>query len=202
LQYARLFTDDSHICISTNDPDIFPIAQSAGYEIPFVRPEHLATDEAGMYDVLIHALDEYEKRGSYYDSVVLLQPTSPFRRRFFLDEAAQLFNRDVDMVVAVNESKANPYFNLFEENEAGYLKISKASETASRQKAPAVYQYNGNFYIINVKSLRLYTSLALFPRIVKYVIPAEYGVDIDYIADWSYAEFLLSNHIVKIDGKL
>jgi N-acylneuraminate cytidylyltransferase len=91
---------------------------------------------------------------------------------------------------------------LFEENAEGYLKLSKKdTKIIRRQDAPPVYQYNGSLYIINTKSLRLYESLSEFPRIVKYVMPEEYGTDIDNAADWAKAEYLINNHLVSIDGK-
>lgn len=202
LQYARLFTNDINICVSTDDLQIAEILRDYKYELPFLRPDELAGDEIGMREVLLHALNWYEKRGEFYDGIVLLQPTSPFRRRYFFEEAVNLYNDSIDMIVAVNESKANPYFNLFEENTEGLLKLSKFSASVSRQQAPPVYQYNGNLYIINPRSLRSHHSLASFGHIKKYVIPVEYGIDIDNSADWNSAEYFLNNHLVKTDGEL
>ncbi len=84
LQYARLFTSDDNICITTDDPRIVDILAAYKYEVPFLRPTELAGDTTGMREVLIHALEWYGKKGAFYDAVVLLQPTSPFRRRYFL----------------------------------------------------------------------------------------------------------------------
>lgn len=202
LQYARLFTDDSNICVTTDSQEIADVVRSARYTLPFLRPDNLSGDATGMRDVLIHAIDTYEEKGYIFDGVVLLQPTSPFRCRHFFEEASSLFTSQIDMVVAVNESKANPYFNLFEENKEGFLQLSKTSTAVSRQETPKIYQYNGNLYVIKINSLRLYDSLSKLPQIVKYVIPAEYGIDIDNLSDWNNAEYLLNNHLVRTDGKL
>jgi len=203
LHYARLFSDDSNICISTDDSNIASVVREEGYKTLFLRPAALAGDESGMWEVILHALDFYEKKSGPYDAVVLLQPTSPFRLKRFMEEALAIFTGDQDMLVGVNESKANPYFNLFEENAEGFLELSKKKgKIVRRQDAPPVYQYNGSLYIINAKSLRLYGSLSEFPRIVKYVMPEEYGTDIDNAADWAKAEYLINNHLVNIDGKL
>lgn len=202
LEYARLFAGDKDICVSTNDLEVAEILRAYKYEVPFFRPEELAEDTTAMREVLIHVLDWYEKKEQFYNGIVLLQPTSPFRRRYFFDESVKLFDASVDMVVAVNESKANPYFNLFEESAEGFLQLSKYSSTVNRQQAPPVYQYNGNMYIINTTSLRLYKSLAAFRYIKKYVIPTEYGIDIDNSLDWKNAEYFLNNHLVKTDGEL
>jgi N-acylneuraminate cytidylyltransferase len=201
LEYARLFTGDSNICISTDDSEIATVVEAASYKLPFMRPEAIATDQAGMREVILQALDHYENRGLAYDAVVLLQPTSPFRRYLFFEEASKQFNKEIDMVVGVTESKANPYFNLFEENKKGYLELSKKSDALTRQTAHAVYQYNGSIYIINTKSLRIYDSLSTFPHIVKYVMPLAYSLDIDNELDWAQGVYLLQNNLVTIDGK-
>ena len=57
------------------------------------------------------------------------------------------------MVVSVKESKSNPYFNLFEENESGNLELSKQKDVSGRQYAPKVFEYNGSMYLMNVNSL-------------------------------------------------
>ena len=202
LQYARLFSGDENICVSTDDIDTATTVGKSEYTVPFIRPDKLSGDEAGMREVMLHALDFYESKNGPYSAIVLLQPTSPFRRKFFLEEALPLFSNKTDMIVGVNESKANPYFNLFEETSEGYLHLSKKDTGIQRrQDAPRVYQYNGSLYIINTSSLRLYESLAEFPRIIKYVMTDEYSIDIDNAADWTKAEYLLNNHLVSIDGK-
>jgi N-acylneuraminate cytidylyltransferase len=204
LQYARMFAADNDICITTDDEATGAVAQAAGYQLPFYRPPALSNDTAGMFDVLRHALDVYETKQGAYDAIVLLQPTSPFRKFSFLQEALALYSQHpaTDMVVSVTESKANPYFSLFEENENGYLQPSKsAAGIVRRQDAPPVFQYNGSLYIINTGSLRSYASLAAFPHIIKYVMPEYYSVDIDNAVDWQMAEYLLTHHLVEADGK-
>ncbi|HEX2535870.1 MAG TPA: acylneuraminate cytidylyltransferase family protein [Chitinophagaceae bacterium] len=200
LRFARLFSGDSDICVTTDAPDIAGVLECYGYRVPFLRPAELATDAAGSHAVMLHALDWYEQARGTYDRLVLLQPTSPFRRSRFLEDMFGLYHDGLDMVVSVKQSKANPYFNLFEE-ENGRLHLSKKSgDIQSRQSAPPVYQYNGSLYVINCGSLRRYASLALFEQVVKYEMPEAYSVDIDNAADWHLAEYLLDLQLVDPEG--
>lgn len=193
LEFARLFAGDADICVSTDSDAIAASVKNINYHLPFLRPGHLSTDTAGSYEVLQHAEAFYRNSGKEYDAVVLLQPTSPFRERVHLEEALKLFSSEVDMVVSVNLSEANPYYNLFEEDTEGFLHVSKGSGTyARRQDVPDVYAYNGSLYIINTRSLREKKSFAAFDRIIKYVMSNDYSVDLDTPADWNYAEFILS----------
>ncbi|HEY0680475.1 MAG TPA: acylneuraminate cytidylyltransferase family protein [Chitinophagaceae bacterium] len=196
LEFARQFVTDSDICVSTDSDQIAECVKSVNYQPRFIRPSHLATDTIGTFEVLEHALSFYQKEGKVYDGVILLQPTSPIREKFQLDEAMQLFSKDIDMVVSVNISGANPYFNLFEEDGNGYLHISKGDGKYSRrQDAPEVYSYNGSLYIINASSLMEKKSFSEFRKIVKYIMPEKYSIDLDTMADWQYAEFIVSERI-------
>ena len=179
------------ICISSNDGEALEIARGYGINVPFVRPEDLATDGAGSYEVIMHAL-EYFGKGNF-DAVLLLQPTSPLRRiSDYLKMEAQ-FKQELDMVVTVKRSKENPYFNLFEENTDGTLKRSKSSEFTRRQDCPAVYAMNGSMYLMNVQSL-LKTNIQGFTKIDKIEMPDELSIDIDTIQDWIIAEYLMTKN--------
>ena len=190
IDIARQIFNDDDICVSSDDQDIIDIVERFGLKVPFVRPQYLATDHASTQDVLIHALDFYEQKGQSYETLLLLQPTSPFRLSKHIEEAINLY-RDCDMVVSVKKASANPYFNLFEENELGFLHISKGDGAFTRrQDAPVVWEYNGSIYVINCKSLRQ-VKMSNFLRIIKYPMEPIYSIDIDNHLDWKIAEELI-----------
>ena len=198
IELARQFTSDEMICVSTDDSEIANVVKGVGLDLPFIRPSELATDEAGSFDVIKHALNHYESLGFNFDNVVLLQPTSPLRSRFHLDETMALYNSDIDAVVSVVESSSNPYYNLFEEDQNGFLKKSKQMNVNRRQEIPNVYELNGAIYILNSSSIHQFHSISQMSNIVKYVMEKKYAIDIDDIDDFNYCEFLLSKKIVKI----
>lgn len=125
IDVARAIVDDTHICVSTDDDQIIRVVEQYGLSVPFIRPTELATDTAGSYGVLLHALSFYESKGEHFDAVVLLQVTSPFRTVNHVREALNLYNKDLDMVVSVKETDSNPYYLCFEEDTEGMLHISK-----------------------------------------------------------------------------
>lgn len=191
IELARKFAPDEDICVSTDDTEILRIVKETGLHVPFTRPASLATDQAGTYDVLLHALDYYEQAGRQYDRIMLLQPTSPFRLEKHVTEISSLYNEADDMVVSVAESHQNPYFSLFEENQAGYLEKSKPGYYERRQDCPPAYYYNGSLYLINTRSLRR-NKLHKFERIKKYVMEDIYSKDIDTPLDWLICEAILN----------
>jgi len=89
-----------HLC-STESDEIIRNVRKYGLDVPFKRPEYLATDTASSYDVIRHAIEFYEKKGMNYDCVLLLQPTSPLRTAAHIREALSLYQAGLDMVVSV-----------------------------------------------------------------------------------------------------
>jgi CMP-N,N'-diacetyllegionaminic acid synthase len=186
------FTDSDELCISTNDPLVVEIAMKRGISIPFTRPDHLSNDTASSYDVIMHALNHYERINKKFDAVLLLQPTSPFRKNEDLQRLFKEFDKEIDMVVSVKIAKENPYFTLFESTTDGYIQKSKSGIFDRRQDTPEVYAFNGSMYLISVDSLKK-SKLGDFKKIKKIIMPEERSVDIDTLADWSLAEFYLKN---------
>lgn len=192
IDVARQIVADEDICVSTDDVEIIHCVEDYGLKVPFVRPAELATDTAGTYEVLLHALKYYEQQGKTYDVIILLQNTSPFRTPKQVKEALALYNSNLDMVVSVKECSANPYYCVFEENTEGFLNICKGKgNIIRRQDAPKVYEYNGAIYVINPKSLKE-MPLYKFTKRIKYVMDEKSSLDLDTMNDWHMAELLIS----------
>lgn len=196
IEAAQAIFDNAAICVSTDSPAIQATAQINGLEVPFLRPDALATDTAGTYEVLLHAIDYYEMQGQKYDALVLLQPTSPFRTSKHIAEAINCYQPNLEMLVSVKETDANPYYVLFEENEQGYLEKSKKGNFTRRQDCPKVYEYNGAIYIMNIQALKK-RHHSRFKKIGKYLMPADASLDIDTPLDWAIAEFLMTKSVMN-----
>jgi len=191
LDAATSVAASENICISTDSDEIIRVVREYGLDVPFKRPDDLATDAAGSYEVILHAIHFYEQRGMQYDQVVLLQPTSPFRTGTHIQGALALYHPDLDMVVSVKIAHANPYYTLFEENTEGLLSRSKLGSFTRRQDCPVIYEFNGAIYIMNVQSLKKGSHMN-FSRIKKYVMAEEDSLDIDTNLDWAIAESIIS----------
>lgn len=196
IDVARAIVTDDNICVSTDDYEIIKCVEKYNLKVPFVRPAELATDTAGTYEVLLHALDFYEKQGKQFDNIILLQNTSPFRTAENVKEALRLYSDQIDMVVSVKETASNPYYNCFEEDDNGFLKISKGNGLFTRrQDVPKAYEYNGAIYVINPKSLKE-KPLGRFTKRMKYVMDDIHSVDLDNMIDWKFAEFVIKENLI------
>lgn len=190
IEAARKVFEDEHILVSTDSESIKIVVEDAGLQVPFLRPAELSKDTSGTYEVLLHALDYMENKGKHYETLIVLQPTSPFRNSDHIKDAFNKYHSELEMLISVKETKANPYYLLREENENGYLIKSKRGDFTRRQDCPKVWEINGAIYIMNVKSLRE-KHLGQFTKVKKYEMDEISSHDLDTELDWMVAEAIL-----------
>lgn len=189
---VALASDKAHVIVSTDDDEIAAVAEACGVPVPYRRPAALATDRSGSREVMLHAMDWADAQGIDYDCVVLLQPTSPMRTVADVQQALNLYNANLDMVVSVAEALSNPYYTCYETAPNGYLHISKGDGLYTRrQDCPKVWEYNGAVYVINPTSLREH-ALGEFTRRVPSVMDRARSIDLDTLTDWMVAETILA----------
>ena len=80
------------VLVSTDNPRIAKVALSYGASVPWIRPDHLATDEATTISVVKHALAWYIKEHGKPSAIVVLQPTTPLRKISTLRDMLDKYN--------------------------------------------------------------------------------------------------------------
>jgi CMP-N,N'-diacetyllegionaminic acid synthase len=196
IDAAKGITSNDDICVTTDSDDIINCVEAYGIKVPFKRPLELATDQANSTDVMLHAINFYEQMGKEFDTIIYLQPTSPFRNTQHILDAIALFSNQLDMVVSVFATKSNPYYVLFEEDGKGFLKKSKEGNFSTRQECPPVYEYNGAIYIINKERLKK-VGFRNFTKVKKYVMDEIHSLDIDTPIDWLLAETVVHSGLIN-----
>ena len=190
--------------VSTDSEAIFAIAAQYGLQPPFLRPESLAQDHSTSLEVVQHALLFYNDQDIFFDAVCLLQPTSPFRERGFVDRAIQTFVASgADSLVSVLPvpHQYNPHW-VFEPGADGLLKIATGDQKIipRRQALPHAFHRDGSVYITKtdvIKNGSLYGS-----RLAYCESNPKLYVNIDTPDDWSTAEHMASapNLIALLDS--
>lgn len=183
------------LVISTEDKEIADIARTFGAEVPFIRPAELAEDTTPTLSVLQHAvlwLKEHE--GYYPDYVLLLEPTSPGRQAFHIQEAIMLaVQTAADSVIALGEVEGhyNYHWQIKMDEEGKALLVDGSSWSSvirRRQDLPKTYFRNGAFYLFKT-DLLFASEPSLYGSDVRgYVLAPEYSIDIDSPEDWHQAE--------------
>ncbi len=121
INQAKKIKEINKVIVSTDSKEISNLAIEAGAEVPFLRPQNLAGDNASEWLVWRHALENIKKKEDNYPDILIVVPvTSPLRSVEDLNNCLIEFNKgNADIVITVSESKRNPYYNMIKINEKG-----------------------------------------------------------------------------------
>ncbi len=183
----------THVMVSTDSELYADIALQYGAEVPFMREATSASDAASSWDVVKEVLSKYRERGVEFDTVTLLQPTSPLRTSEDICHAYDLYcEKNATSVVAVCEMEHSPLWsNTLPETLSMDGFLNNASNT-QRQKLSTYYRINGSIYIVDVKHL-LAGSNIYDSGSYAYIMPPERSIDIDTALDFMIAETVSKN---------
>ena len=178
------------VMVSTDSSVIADKAKEYGAQVPFLRPNKLASDTSKTIDTIVDVLERYALIGEIFDVLVLLQPTSPLRKTQDIDSAIELFFKEgKKSLLSVNEASENPVLcRKLDGNRA--VPILCQNSTVRRQDFNTYYRVNGAIYINAVNEINKETSFN--DNEIAFVMPKERGVDIDCIEDIYKAEKLLT----------
>lgn len=186
---SKLF-DTIHV--STDSREYADIAKKWGADVPFLRNDLLSGDNATTRDAMCFVLKEYEKLGQKFDTITILQPTSPLRKAIDLKVAFQIFNeKKANAVVSVCEADHSPLWtNTIGENLDMTGFISPIALNTPRQKLSTYYRLNGAIYMAKVDYYRSEPNI-YSDKCFACIMPKERSVDIDDIFDFTMAKALM-----------
>lgn len=172
---SKYITD---VVVSSDDDDILRISQKHKNVITIRRPKELALDTSRTEPVLAHVIESL--KGTTFDYLILLQPTSPLRKSDDIDEAFnKLLASYANSLISVCSNNYHPYKSLRINNE-GFLEgiINNEYPFFHRQELPQTYSANGAIYIIKVKDFIKNHSL-ITSKTLHFKMSIERSLDID-----------------------
>ena len=190
LQVSRI----NHVIVSTEDEEIASISRGLGAEVPFMRPNHLAVDQAQSAPVVIDALYRMEEINNIkYDAVLMLQPTSPLRTSKHIEKALDLFfSQECDSVVSVVSVGGTHPFRmkrLVDDRLVNYIDQG-FWDMRPRQELPPVYIRNGSIYLIE-RDVLINKGQMIGEKCLGMVMGDKESINIDTPLDLKLAELLL-----------
>lgn len=175
------------VMVSTDDEEIAEIGKKYGAEVPFYRSEKTANDFATTNDVLLEVLEEYEKRGEYFDLACCIYPTAPFLTAEKIKDATQmLMESDADTLIPVVSFSYPPQRAMVIENGRLVFKYPQYMDSRS-QDLEKHYHDVGQFYVFRTEAFKVNRKLML-GNILPYEISEMEVQDIDTRTDWEIAE--------------
>ena len=182
------------IIVSTDSEKIAAIAKEQGAYVPFLRPQELAQDNSTTIDAIKHLIQTMkEEFGKTYDSIIVLQPTSPLRSAKHIKEGYQIYkDKNANFVVSVCECEHSPLWtNTLDEEGRMDKFLSDEVKNKNRQDIPVYYRLNGALYIGKVDEV-INNNGFYGKNSFSYIMEKDYSVDIDSELDFKIAEVLMN----------
>ena len=180
------------VIVSTEDKEIASISKDFGAEVPFMRPDNLASDKSMVMDTYLNVVDLISQQNSKpVESFVALLPTVPLRTSEDIDEAIKIFNdKKADSVISVVEASIPIHWYRRITND-GKLKnyLPEFDAVKNRQELTKTYIPNGAVYVFKteiLRSTRQYYNEKTYP----YIMPKERSADIDDKFDFEWVMYL------------
>lgn len=185
IDYALSCFKADEIWVNSDDQEIIEFANTKGINT-LVRPDALGLDLTSTVDVLKFQINYFKEKNIDCNSIILLQPTNPFRNEGLLSLAIKKFessNRNSLATFSVHEKKIGKINNNF-------YKPTNYFPGQRSQDLEKTYFENGLLYITKCESIILGEIITedVYPLVCNDI---ESKVDIDYLEDFVFAEFLL-----------
>lgn len=183
------------VMVSTDSYEYASLAKSYGAEVPFLRSKDTSGDKSGSWEAVHEVLDKYLELGEKYDTICLLQPTSPLRTSSDIISAYDFLNKtDADAITSVCLCDHPKEYMIELPSDKSLEKYRQNCNNKPRQQLPICYRLNGAIYIRRIE-YKNDTVYLLNSREYAYIMDRINSVDIDSIEDFMYAEYLLKHYM-------
>lgn len=188
LHNSNLF---DKILVSSDDSKIIQLVEKAGYDAPFIRPAHLATDKMGTAAVANHAIEYLLGSGASKDSDFLLAyPTAVMMTELHLQEARNLLNPGVcDFVFSAARFPSEIQRAWWKADDSSVKPVMPGNQSARSQDLTPAYYDAGQFYWTTHDGWRPEVLEHGVRRKMYEIDPIE-AIDINTEDDWARAERL------------
>jgi len=176
IEFAKSVNSSNLIIVSTDSKKLQKLSKNYDVLCPWLRPKNISGDKSTSSSVAIHALKWFQKKYKQsIDNVVLMQPTSPFRKKKTYINCLNLIKDNPNYSIVTFQKTKKQKFNITNQN---LVKLTNEEHLEA----------NGNLYLIKSKNLLKYNSFYK-PKIKGYIIKNKYEkLDIDNINDYNLAK--------------
>ena len=169
--------------------------KSGMFDEVFLRSQENAGDTSSSWDAVMEALEKYKALGKEFETVALLQPTSPLRRAKDIINGYKLMEqKNAGAIVAVCETEHSPLWcNTLSDSLSMEGFVPTEIINKPRQKIPIYYRLNGALFL--VKTSFLTDDFVIYDAdCYAYVMDRKYSIDIDDELDFKLAEIILNEY--------
>jgi len=176
INFAKKFFKQENIYVSSDDKDILNISKKN--KINFIkRPKKYSLSKSKSIDVAKHCLDKIRNKIEKIDNIILLQPTSPFRKYSTLKRLITTFiKKDLNSIITVSR-------DIKEKKNLFYM---DNNFRLSKKKSKIKLRINGNLYLTKISYLKKYSKF--YENNSKVILTKDKleSLDIDVYDDWKF----------------
>ncbi|RDU21872.1 acylneuraminate cytidylyltransferase family protein [Anaerosacchariphilus polymeriproducens] len=181
------------IYLSTDSEEYAKVGKAYGAQVPFLRPKELASDTASSWDAVRCALKQYETIGKKFDTVSLLQPTSPLRTKEDIIGGYELYQKEnAQAVIGVCEVEHSPLWSNTLPESKKMDDFIKPENDKRRQELNTYYRINGALYIVDRNRI-METDQIYKKDCYAFIMEQSHSIDIDTELDFEIAQIILKN---------
>ena len=183
----------SKVIISSESKKILKIARNYGYKEKYIRPKNLTKDKFTNSDVAEDVIKNQSKLGYNYNHIILLQPTSPIKKKKMLSDFIKSYLKSkCHSGLSLKGPKFKKYDFLGKLKNDKYVKLKKGLDYKK------LYSPNASIYISNVKKFlrnKKFFSKSMFG----YVHDKFQSIDVDHKEDFQISELILSKKLIVVE---
>lgn len=181
------------VLVDTDSFKIAKIAKKYGAEVPFLRPEYLATDSSNVIDSIFYFLNKLKKEEHYAPThIMILQATSPLREKKDIEDCWKMMKK-TNATTVLTVCPTHPKLYHLSPNNDIILVNGSEKHSNNTQTWKSAYLLNGCFvYIVDIETL--YKEKRIITKKTKAVVcPKWRSVDLDTTEEWVMAEVFYKN---------
>jgi CMP-N,N'-diacetyllegionaminic acid synthase len=179
INFAKKLVTNNCIFLSTDSEIAKKTGEKKKIIVPWLRPKNLSKGKISSEKVVLHALRWYENKIDKTKSILLLQPTTPFRSLKFFKNAIKKFLKNPNKnFVSVSSNKVN------EKKNSKLLFKQKVLNGGIKKN----YILNGSMYLISSKEFKKKRKFVTGSSIGIPIVGEKFKIDIDYLKDFKKAK--------------
>jgi len=190
IDLALRTSNIDRVVVSTDDRELAEIALDWGAEVPFIRPQRLASDTADLGEAIRYTLNRMQEEESYVAPVqVTLLPTTPFRSPDIVEFLINKLKSGHKSVVTYAPIKTHKY-SFLSINSEGRLVRHPDKDLVPANRT---YWYPTGYLIGSSNA----PPAQIKPFYRHCIIDPAQNIDIDYYSDLLLARKVLENGLFK-----
>ncbi len=164
------------VVVSTDSKKIADISKKFGATVPGLRPRVFSKDNSTTESVIEHFIKNWREDG---DVIILLQPTSPIRKKNTVDKAIiKFFDGKFDSLLSLSKLKNNFIWQIKGKKTIPKYNIELRQRRQDIKLKDSIFYENGSIYIFHINQFLNYNN-RLFGKIGSIILDKVESIDID-----------------------